>query len=126
MSTPPSPGFVAILLTIAARWGFRVLVKGRMSSDDIGTIVDNGVEQALLVIDAGPRLCDWSVAPFASVPQKLPGYRLTRETFDIIQGGQEGPDGSIMFKGQQYRIHATWDGAHHVAEAVPGESAAAI
>jgi len=81
-------------------------------------IVDREVHQALIAIEAGPRLSDWTIVPCAEVPAKFPGYRLTRETYDIITSGEAGPEGAVIYTGKSYRIHATWNGSEHVAEAL--------
>jgi len=119
MITPPSPGFQAQLLADVGRWGFRVSsAESRESVEDIGTLIHDGTEYFLVVVNAGPRMSDWSMVPVSEIPAKLPGYRLTRRTFELLRVGTAQPDGSIDCDGHRYRICATWNGAEHVAEAV--------
>jgi hypothetical protein len=99
VTDPPRPGLTAILLTVAAKFGYRVTT--RDTTSELGCFL-NGTEPCALVMVGSP--VTWALVD--TPPRDCPPYLVSRSTYEILHEGTLNPDGSIAYRGQSYCVHA--------------------
>lgn len=115
MHTPPLPGIVESLLTIAARLQFRSTNRDPSGSIELGKLSD-GTKDWHLFIASGGMDGTWVLAD--TLPEGFYSVLLSAATYDVLHNGQLSSNGAILYREQCYRLRVWYDGANLTAQAM--------
>lgn len=120
MNMCPSPTVSTVMLAMASKLAFRVVVGARGTLPELGVFVDadTSADQPLrLAAEGGAKVggrCEWALDGTERVP-----FVVTRTTYNVLHEGEPGRFASeVLYQGRAYRIQAQWDGHRPVAQAV--------
>jgi hypothetical protein len=105
MPTPPDPLVLDLLLTVAAKLGWRFTMRAPDGVELGELFTPEGAPRPLLMV-AGPARGSvaWAIVELA--PRDLSPHLMTRATADILCGGALRDDGAVLYQGKAYRLRA--------------------
>src|SRR4051812_21264928 len=100
VSSPPVPTVPALLLAVAARFGYRVTARDP-SGGELGVMTE-GTADRHLVIASGGADGTWTVLD--ALAAGFGPVLISRATYAVLHGGALGTDGSVLYQGRAYRV----------------------
>ena len=117
MPDPPDPHFPDVLLAVAAKLGWRVVVRGA-NGIELGELV-HGSSARPLILSRGDSsgTVRWLIVD--ALPPRTAAWLISRETFDMLTHATSNADGSLTYKDRACRLIVDFDGSHNIATDVP-------
>src|SRR6185503_10781225 len=99
--TPPDPLIPSVLLAVAARLGWRVVLRDT-GGLELGELVDGDRAKHLVVAGPAPGTAEWALID--EVPRGFAAHLMPKPTYDALRAGTTRP------------LRALWTSGTHVAE----------